>query len=323
MKIFDPHIAAGIIFLIPTILFLAARVYRAPKRGAFRWWGHAGLVTILAAEALLFLRTPWVTTFFTPLVWTGYLLLVDALVASLRGESLLGNSPRRFLSLAFWSVPLWLIFEAYNLRLQNWAYVGLPGNLALRDLGYAWSFATIWPAIFETADLVGALGLFSRTRRPRPGIGAPARVAMVVCGLALVTLPVLVPQNLGRFLFGAVWIGFILLLDPLNYYWKGHSFLSDFESGNLATLANFLAAGWTCGILWEFWNYWAAAKWVYIFPIGQSWKVFEMPLAGYLGFLPFALECKVLYEFLRTVRGRLVQERSLSAWEMTQSRNAG
>jgi hypothetical protein len=48
-----------------------------------------------------------------------------------------------------------------------------------------------------------------------------------------------------------------------------------------------------------------------------------MPLAGYLGFLPFALECKVLYEFLRTVRGRLVQERSLSAWEMTQSRNAG
>jgi hypothetical protein len=323
MKVFDPHVAAGIIFLVATLLFLAARFYRAPKRGGFRWWGQVGLAVILAAEVLLFLRTPWVTTYFTPLVWTGYLLLVDALVASLKGESLLGNSPRRFLALAFWSVPLWLIFEAYNLRLENWTYVGLPANLALRDLGYAWSFATILPAIFETADFIRALGLFSGTRQPRGGSSGTARAAMVVCGLAFVTLPVLVPQSLGRFLFGAVWVGFLLLLDPLNYYWKGYSFLSDFECGNLATLGSFLAAGWVCGILWEFWNYWAAAKWIYIFPIGQSWKVFEMPLAGYLGFLPFALECKVLYEFLRTARGRLVQERSLSAWELTKPRNAG
>jgi hypothetical protein len=54
-------------------------------------------------------------------------------------------------------------------------------------------------------------------------------------------------------------------------------------------------AGWVCGWLWEFWNNWAAAKWHYIFPIGQNWKIFEMPVPGYLGFLPFALECFVMY----------------------------
>jgi hypothetical protein len=316
------HTAAGVALLIATVLFLAARFFRAPKNAGFRWWGWIGLATILVAEVLLVLRSPWFTTFFTPLVWTGYLLLVDALNVNLKGESLLGNSPRRFFSLAFWSVPLWLIFEAYNLRLENWAYVGLPDNWVVRDLGYAWSFATIWPAIFETADFVAALGLFSKAGGKRRPLGARARTAIFLCGLALVTAPLLVPQSLGRYLFGAVWIGYILLLDPLNYYWKGYSFLSEFESGSLSTLKHFLAAGWTCGILWEFWNYWAAAKWVYIFPIGQSWKIFEMPLAGYLGFLPFALECKVLYEFLGMLLGRLLAERRLSGWEISRPRRA-
>jgi hypothetical protein len=27
----------------------------------------------------------------------------------------------------------------------------------------------------------------------------------------------------------------------------------------------------------------------------QQWKIFEMPIPGYLGFLPFALECYVMY----------------------------
>ncbi len=27
----------------------------------------------------------------------------------------------------------------------------------------------------------------------------------------------------------------------------------------------------------------------------QDWKIFEMPAPGYLGFLPFALECFVMY----------------------------
>src|SRR6266566_768525 len=53
--------------------------------------------------------------------------------------------------------------------------------------------------------------------------------------------------------------------------------------------------GFVCGWLWEFWNYWAAAKWHYIFPMFQQWKIFEMPIPGYLEFLPFALECFAMY----------------------------
>ncbi len=299
------HVASGILFLALAVIFLAGKYFRAPRRLKLPWWGWMGLAEILLAEVLLFLRAPWITTFFTPLVWTGYLILMDGLVWSLRGESRLGSTPRHFLALAFWSVPLWLVFEAYNLRLANWTYVGLPGNVLVRGIGYTWSFATIWPAIFETADFLKALNLFPKTGARRLAFSVSSRWWMGIAGLVCVTVPVLVPARAGRYLFGAVWIGFALLLDPLNHRWGGRSLLREFESGRWATLSSLLGSGLLCGLLWEFWNYWARAKWLYIFPIWQESKIFEMPLPGYLGFPVFAVECFVMFEFLRTLGNRL------------------
>ena len=56
--------------------------------------------------------------------------------------------------------------------------------------------------------------------------------------------------------------------------------------------------------MWEFWNFWAGSKWVYTVPFFRQWKVFEMPLLGFLGFPPFALECWILYHLLGTVLRR-------------------
>jgi hypothetical protein len=309
------HLAEGLSLLVLTLGFLSVRYFRARRPRPLRAWGWAGLGIILLAEVFLYRGEWWVSLYFTPLVWTGYVLLVDALVGSLRGQSRLGQAPRDFLSLAFWSVPLWLIFEAYNVRLANWAYVGLPDNLLLRSIGYVWSFATIWPAIFETADFVEALGLFREPGKHRAAFNTPSRASIFVLGLLAVTVPVLLPIPVGRYLFGPVWLGFILLLDPLNYHRKGRSLLGDLEAGRTSTLWSFLAAGWVCGILWEFWNYWAGAKWLYVFPIWQRWKIFEMPLPGYLGFPPFALECLVMYEFLRSARKQLPGLRQSPRWE--------
>jgi hypothetical protein len=309
------HLGEGLSLLVLTLGFLSVRYFRARRLRPLRAWGWAGLAIILLAEFFLYRRQWWVCLYFTPLAWTGYVLLVDALVASLRGQSRLGQAPREFLALAFWSVPLWLIFEAYNVRLANWAYVGLPESLLLRCIGYVWSFATIWPAIFETADFVEALGLSRGSGTRRAAFNAPSRASIFVLGLLAVTVPVLLPIPVGQYLFGPVWLGFILLFDPLNYRWKGRSLLGDLEAGRTSTLWSFLAAGWVCGILWEFWNYWAGAKWLYVFPIWQRWKIFEMPLPGYLGFPPFALECLVMYEFLRSAGRQLQGLRQRSRWE--------
>jgi hypothetical protein len=309
----------GVLLFLLTVAFLVVKSLRAPHRRRFRAHGWAGLGIILLAEALLFRGVTWVATFFTPIAWTGYLLLADAAVWSLRGESRLVNSRRHFFALAFWSAPLWLIFEAYNLRMANWTYVGLPENLLARCLGYGWSFATIWPAILETADLIDALAIFPERERPRAPLRSITLSGILFLGLLCVTIPVLVPAPAGQYLFGLVWMGFALLLDPMNYAARGRSLLWELETGRTKTLYSLLLAGLVCGILWEFWNSWAGAKWVYVFPILQGWKIFEMPLPGYLGFPPFAVECFVMYEFLKSVRRQVAGQPELGGLESPRS----
>ena len=83
------------------------------------------------------------------------------------------------------------------------------------------------------------------------------------------------------------------------------------------TLAAF-AGGLLCGLLWEFWNYWALAKWIYDLPFLGAWekvKYFEMPLPGLLGFIPFGIECWIMWQTMRLPLDGLVEplpdERSL------------
>ena len=290
------HVPVGIALVGVTIGFLGLKYFSRAKMDRFRLWGWAGLVMLALFEVLLFLRVGWVSVYFTPLCWTAYLLLADAAVYSLKRTSRLSDSPRDFLVLALASIPLWLIFEAYNLRMQNWTYVGLPSNPILRNFGYAWSFATIWPAIFETADLLQAMGLFSRPVHPHAPFSHVYRTTLAIMGVLFLAVPVLVPVGIGQYLFAPIWAGFFLLLDPLNYAWGGRSLLHDWERGDSSLFWNLMAAGLVCGVFWEFWNYWAAAQWLYIFPILQGWKIFEMPLPGFLGFPAFAVECFVMFE---------------------------
>jgi len=53
-----------------------------------------------------------------------------------------------------------------------------------------------------------------------------------------------------------------------------------------------------CGFFWEMWNFCSLAKWVYHVPFVQRFQVFEMPVLGYAGYLPFGLECLVVAEWV-------------------------
>jgi hypothetical protein len=282
----------GIVIAAATIALLVVEFFRH-KRHPFPLAGWLGLAALVGAEWLMFRGVEPVATFFTPIAWSAYLLIVDSAVFAITGRSRLRNAPRDFFQMAGLSIPLWLIFEAYNLRLQNWEYTGVPLSLALGLLGYCWSFATITPGILETAELIEAFGWFRR--RSERKISPAVVRGMIIAGLACLVVPVLAPQRMGAYLFGLLWIGFYLFLDPLNFRLGLPSLLGDISYGRRSRLYSLLASGWVCGWLWEFWNYWAAAKWHYIFPIFQRYKIFEMPALGYLGFLPFAVECFVMY----------------------------
>lgn len=237
----------------------------------------------------------------TPIAWTGYILLVDALVWKRRGNSWLRNSPAEFLFLAVASVPLWVIFELYNkYAIHNWYYIGLPDLLLVRYAGYVWAFATISPAIFETAELVSSL----RDRRaPEYRIEEPAPIPLttggiisILAGALMLLVPILYPST---YLAAPVFLGFIFLLDPLNARAGASSIMGDLRAGRSARLVNLLIAGLVCGVVWEFWNYWAHAKWIYNVPILPSVKIFERPILGFGGFPPFAVECFTMYVAVR------------------------
>jgi hypothetical protein len=244
----------------------------------------------------------------TPIAWTGYILFADGVVRRLRGDSWLTSARAEFVFLALASIPLWLIFEFFNLFIRNWHYVNLPESLPLRWFGYAWAFATIWPAIFVTGELVAAWR--SRRVTPRgtgPGsVGAAAgqarppwtvaSVLTIVVGAAMLAWPLLLPSP---WLAAPVWLGFILLLDPINGRLGAESLEGDWRRSRHDRVLNLCLAGLICGFLWEFWNFWSRARWIYTVPILPNWKIFEMPIAGYLGFPAFALECFTMYVLLR------------------------
>jgi hypothetical protein len=240
----------------------------------------------------------------TPIAWTGFLIFADAVVWRARRDSWIRSAPREFALLALASIPLWVLFEGYNRVIRNWYYVGLPDNAALRYFGYAWSFATIWPAIFLGAELV------SVWRRAAPLKQGPtydlvgrrfsgAEMLSIALGAVMLLSPFLVSPTIARYMAAPVWLGFIFLLDPINARLGGESLWTDWRAGRRDRLINLILSGFLCGVLWELWNFWSRAKWHYTVPIMEQLKIFEMPVPGYFGFPAFALECFTMYVFAR------------------------
>jgi len=262
----------------------------------------AGLAIMIGSETATLAGIEPFASWNTPIAWTGFIIFADAIVFRARGNSWLRSSPREFAALCAVSIPLWLVFETFNLVIRNWRYIGLPENIALRTFGYAWSFATIWPAIFEAADLIAVFRNAPPGHRAPPAPSAhPAPPALTAVGAVMLAAPLLATPEIARYLAAPVWLGFILLLDPINARSGAESLLRDWRAGQFDRTVNLVLSGFLCGFLWELWNYWARAKWQYTVPIMENLKIFEMPLPGYLGFPPFALECFTMYVFVRSL----------------------
>jgi hypothetical protein len=283
----------GIILTAATVTILVVEFFRTRRR-PFPAHGWLGLAALVCAEYLMFHGIEPAATYFSPVAWTSYILIADAAVFAISGRSRLREEPLGLLKMAALSIPLWLIFEAYNLRLANWSYVGLPQGQIERWIGYGWAFATITPGIFMTAALIESFGWFKEESRPLR-FGRTTETSFIVLGAAMLIVPLLVPARAAAYLFGLVWLGFLFLLEPINHRLHLPSLEGDLARGHRRRLYSFLAAGWVCGWLWEFWNYWARAGWIYTFPIGQQWKIFRMPAPGYLAFPVYALECFAMY----------------------------
>jgi hypothetical protein len=270
-----------------------------------RIYGYIGLAIILIAEALLFSGNLVVGRWFTPIVWTGYILLADALVYKFRRRSLISTDRTELLIIAIISIACWWLFEFYNeprfwasdLELW-WHYHNLEPNPFLRRVGYDWAFATIFPAMFITAQLLAATVIKNLSASRKLRFSKLALNSMVLFGAVAAVVPLV---SFSTWLAPVIWLSFIFLLDPINYARGWPSIIGDLERGIYRRLFSLLASGAICGFLWEFWNFWALSKWTYTVPYLGNVRIFEMPVLGYLGFPFFAVECWVMYIFLRSL----------------------
>jgi hypothetical protein len=262
----------------------------------FPFYGWIGFLVIILFWVLNWsldgLRTHWG---FFPL-WLGYSIFMDASVFSRKGTSLIKRNWKMFVGLFFISIPSWWLFELFNLKTQNWFY---DGKQYFTELQYfllsSLSFSTVMPSVFGTAEFAGTfkwIRNISINRKTTPSNNTV--LFLTVTGILILTLII----NFPKIFYPFVWISVFLLIEPLNVKLKNKSLLEFTSSGEWKPVFALAIGSLICGFFWEMWNYFSYPQWKYYLPGVNILHVFEMPLPGYIGYLPFSLELFAIYNLI-------------------------
>jgi hypothetical protein len=224
---------------------------------------------------------------FFPL-WLGYILVLNGMSEVLFQHSIIRRMGLSFLGLFALSIPLWWFFELMNSFVHNWHYIFAH---PISDLQYriqaSIDFSTVAPAALSAGYFFNQLLL----RRSPLAHCTPVQMQhsylflSVLIGIAAFSIIPVFPNET----FSLVWIAPLLLLEPVAYVMGAPCFLRFLEKGRCQPAASIMVATLFTGFLWEMWNYYSLPKWIYTIPYVGFWKIFEMPLLGYLGYPFFGL----------------------------------
>ncbi|HWE22647.1 MAG TPA: hypothetical protein VG496_01790, partial [Myxococcales bacterium] len=216
---------------------------------------------------------------------------------------------RELVACAAASVLFWDLFELLNLRLHDWWYVGVPRT---RSGGAAFSaicFATVLPAVrFALALVSPRIDAGVRVASSAPRATKPLFASFAASLLLVIAFP--------RVAFPLAWLLLWFLFeaelarrnDPDA---RLASPLQAWRAGDRRMTWRLLAIALPIGLSWEALNFGCERGWVYTVPHFESWKLFEMPLPGYLGYFPFLLECGAALALLDRALARLDSRRAL------------
>ncbi len=230
--------------------------------------------------------------YFFPL-WVGFILVLDGLVTLRTGTSLLTRSRKKFVVLFVTSAPFWWIFEWMNRYLDNWHYQ-IPGHhstfafVTVASL----SFSTVVPAVLEATEFLASFRVGDRLPKlPAWRLGRRGIINFEAAGWVMLVLVILFPH----YAFPLAWVSLFFVIEPINAVLGQRSIIHFMEKGNWAALWNIMLGTLFTGIFWEMWNFFSMPKWTYTVPFVGFAHVFEMPLLGYSGYLPFGLEVFAMF----------------------------
>ncbi len=263
----------------------------------FPWWGWLGVITGMVTWILAWTRFSWFARFqphtFTPL-WLSYILVINAFCKRQTGRCMILDHTRLFLFLFPASAVFWWFFEYLNRFVQNWHYTGVHYDALEYFLYATLSFSTVLPAVLGTRDLMNTFSWvrpgsdnFKPFKSLHPKMSALS--ALAVSGIGLMCIGVW-PDTL----FSLLWISPLIIIVSLQTLMGEKHILSEMIAGHWSPVISSAVAALFCGFFWEMWNTYSLAKWKYSIPFVHRFKIFEMPILGYAGYLPFGLECAVI-----------------------------
>lgn len=305
--------APMLIFVLAFVAPFAVRLARIRPRGpapirAFPLWGRIAVAVLAVAWLLAWTRFPWFRDFqhytFAPL-WLSYIVVINALTYQRTGHCLLCDRPGQLAALFVLSIPFWWYFEYLNGYVHNWYYVGLQ---PLSDTAYLWqaslAFSVVLPGVMSTREWLASFprldhGLAHfRPLRARRSRGW-AWLALLASALALALLGAW-PQ----YLYMMLWIAPALLIAAVQALSGRRTLFHPLRRGDWRALMLPALAALVCGLFWELWNYRSLAHWEYAVPFVGRIALFEMPLVGYAGYLPFGMACALFVDFVLGGRDR-------------------
>ncbi len=118
-----------------------------------------------------------------------------------------------------------------------------------------------------------------------------------LCATTILFLSALALVGIGVFpnhLYPLVWIAPLLILVSLQMLQKKEHIFSGIERGDWHLVITSALAALICGFFWEMWNYYSLARWEYSIPFVNRFHIFEMPILGYAGYLPFGMTCAAI-----------------------------
>ncbi len=263
---------------------------------AFPAYGWIGLVLIILFWTLNWtltgLRTDWG---FFPL-WLGYCLTMDAIVSKRKGTSLITRNFKKYIILFLISAPAWWLFELLDSFTKNWYYDGRQYFTNLQYIILASiSFSTVMPAVFETAELVGTFKWIKKLKSNKEiNFKRSASLKLFLSGIIMLILIIIYPE----YFYYLIWISVYLIIEPINLLLKNRTLLEYIRKGDWRPVIALSVGCLICGFFWEMWNFYSYPKWIYHLPFVNFLHVFEMPVLGYIGYIPFSLEIFALFHLV-------------------------
>jgi hypothetical protein len=295
-------LAAGLLLLIG----VAARIQKkggdtqsCPKRRRLPPWGWYAFAMLFLFWFLAWTRLPWPVEFqrntFFPL-WLCYIVFANALCERQSGRCPMLDRPVFFLSLFLLSACFWWYFEYLNQFVHNWYYIGVGYGPITYSIHATICFSTVLPAVYTTKVLVANAAWFRRRFHGLPALPELGRFSLST--ILLLTCAGLIGVGVRPdLMFSLLWTAPLLILTSVQALTGQTTIFSPVIGGDWRPVMSAALAALICGFFWEMWNYYSLAKWMYSIPYVYRFKVFEMPIIGYMGYLPFGLECIAVVEY--------------------------